>query len=133
MARYGLLKEVRRAPSFRLRSDGAESGVNGAIRPSSDLGPPTRDDHYFCFIAAEDAGAGYWGSVNKKLAKIRDKHTGATTQSRFIKQKILDPDLQLYGHVTLPTLAAAAVAPVAGPSESRVSTRRAASTASSEG
>ncbi|KAJ7024136.1 WD40-repeat-containing domain protein [Mycena alexandri] len=51
MARYGLLKEVRRAPSFRLRSDGAESGVNGAIRPSSDLGPKDRDmDITYAFV-----------------------------------------------------------------------------------
>ncbi|KAJ7907859.1 hypothetical protein B0H13DRAFT_2331954 [Mycena leptocephala] len=61
----------------------------------------------------------YWGDVDSKLANVRAKHTDAASQSKFIKQWMLDPDLKTYGSVDLNALALVAVAvaaPVAGPS-----------------
>ncbi|KAJ7146625.1 hypothetical protein C8R44DRAFT_724374 [Mycena epipterygia] len=58
----------------------------------------------------------HWGAVDKKLVGIRDKHPEAKNQSRFIKQRMLDPDMAVCGVIDLNALARTPSVPAADPS-----------------
>ncbi|KAJ6549105.1 hypothetical protein DFH09DRAFT_1503285 [Mycena vulgaris] len=71
----------------------------------------------------------YWGDVDTKLASVRQRLTDPVKQSKFIKQMMLDPDLQSYGVVNLTDLSAAPPAHAASTSSSGSSSTHAVSTA----
>ncbi|KAJ7077620.1 hypothetical protein C8R44DRAFT_755132 [Mycena epipterygia] len=56
-------------------------------------------------VVVEQNDNTYWGAVDKKLVGICDKHPEAKNQSRFIKQRMLDPDMAVYGAIDLNALA----------------------------
>ncbi|KAJ7123808.1 hypothetical protein C8R43DRAFT_1135861 [Mycena crocata] len=57
----------------------------------------------------------FWSVVNKQLAALRKEYPDAKELSRFIKQFILDPDLDTYGRVDLQSLDAGPTVVVASP------------------
>ncbi|KAJ7707164.1 hypothetical protein B0H16DRAFT_1824389 [Mycena metata] len=70
-------------------------------------------------LILEKSDAKYWGDVDKQLEGIRTQHPDAKTQSKWIKQCMLEPDLARYKHVDLRRLTAGPsvpAVPVAGPS-----------------
>ncbi|KAJ6477661.1 hypothetical protein C8R45DRAFT_1101969 [Mycena sanguinolenta] len=72
-----------------------------------------------CKLISEKNDYKYWGDVDKKLASVRERHPDTKSQSKWIKQHMLDPDLVLYKHVDLKNLehsSSGATVPVAGPS-----------------
>ncbi|KAJ6548878.1 hypothetical protein B0H19DRAFT_1237508 [Mycena capillaripes] len=52
-------------------------------------------------LITETTGLKYWGAVDTKLADVRATHPNPAKQSKWIKQRILDPDLVRYKHVEL--------------------------------
>ncbi|KAJ7880198.1 hypothetical protein B0H13DRAFT_2345662 [Mycena leptocephala] len=70
-------------------------------------------------LISEGTDNKYWGAVDKKLGAVRKSYPDAKSQSKWIKKRMLDPDLLLYKHADLTKLAATASVPavsVAGPS-----------------
>ncbi|KAJ7135190.1 hypothetical protein C8R43DRAFT_1132740 [Mycena crocata] len=72
-------------------------------------------------VISENDDTKYWGAIDSQLREVREKYPVPKDQSKFIKSRILAPDLAVYGHVELTSLTAAhPVQAAAGPSTATI-------------